>query len=84
MSISTGQTFIHTLSGVASGSKELSVLGARPEIRLTEGNHDQIEPLHDYVGMVSEDSFPASDAPSWTPIIRVGGPRLQSIKLGRE
>jgi hypothetical protein len=30
----------------------------------------------DAVEINSEDSFPASDAPSWTPIRRIGRPRL--------
>jgi hypothetical protein len=33
------------------------------------------EPLPDEVEIASSDGFPASDAPSWTPIRRVGEPR---------
>jgi ferredoxin len=33
------------------------------------------EPSRDAIEMNSEDSFPASDAPSWTPFRRIGCPR---------
>lgn len=34
-------------------------------------------PGRDCVGVASEDSFPASDAPSWTGLVAIGASNLQ-------
>jgi hypothetical protein len=38
------------------------------------------EPSRDAIEMNSEDSFPASDAPSWTPFRRIGCPRSSTTE----
>ena len=38
------------------------------------------EPSRDAIEINSEDSFPASDAPSWTPFRRIGCPRLSTTE----
>lgn len=36
----------------------------------------------DVVDMTSQGSFPASDPPSWTPIVRIGPPRCVGHRAG--
>ena len=38
------------------------------------------KPSRDAIEINSEDSFPASDAPSWTPFRRIGCPRLSTTE----
>jgi len=47
---------------------------ARQHRRLKSEN-GAIESSCDEIETNSQDSFPASDAPSWTPITRIGSPR---------
>jgi hypothetical protein len=72
MTKSTDQPCIHTLNAMAIGPREPSVPGGGLKSELTDINHDHhADSPHDCVE-VSEDSFPASDPPSWIPIIGIG------------
>ena len=72
MTESTDQPCIHTPNATAIGPKEPPASGNGLKSELTEINHDQADSPHDRVEVASEDSFPASDPPSWIPIIGIG------------
>ena len=72
MTKSTDQPCIHTLNAMAIGPREPSVPGDGLKSELTDINHDHADSPHDCIEVASEDSFPASDPPSWIPIIGIG------------
>jgi hypothetical protein len=72
MTKSTDQPCILTLNTMAIGPREPSIPGDGLKSELREINHEQADSPHDYVDVASEDSFPASDSPSWIPIIGIG------------
>ena len=39
-----------------------------------------VDSVRDQIEVSSRDSFPASDAPSWTPMRRVGRPMASTVK----
>jgi hypothetical protein len=43
-------------------------------------DEDRRVPADDDIAVTSDDSFPASDAPSWTPVSGVGGHQTKKQK----
>lgn len=69
MTKSTDQPCILALNTMAIGPRERSIPGDGLKSELREINHEQAD---SHVDVASEDSFPASDSPSWIPIIGIG------------
>jgi hypothetical protein len=55
------------------------------QLRHPTSNRDSIDRGSDQVELNSDDGFPASDAPSWTVISRIGSParRVRGTTSGR-
>jgi hypothetical protein len=49
----------------------------RKPTRMQSRTDREATPLVDDVELSSDESFPASDPPSWTPVARIGSPRTQ-------